>query len=105
MLNNICTEIAEFRVISDMSEERFLSIVEQLERNFHSKQSGFISTILAKVNEQSEWIMVQQWDSVEQAHEASKKMMKETITEDFRSALDPMSVKIRYLPCFLSITK
>ncbi len=103
MLNNICTEIAQFRVLSDISEERFVKIIEQLEHNFHSKQSGFISTVLTKDKE--EWIMVQQWNSSEQAHEASKKMMKDTVTEDFRNALDPRSVKIRYLPCMLSVTK
>lgn len=105
MKSNICTEIAEFRVLSNISEEKFIEIVKQLEDNFHSKQDGFISTVLAKENEQSEWIMLQQWESVEQAREASKKMMKDTETEEFRNALDPKSVKIRYLPCLLSMAK
>ncbi len=91
MLNNICTEIAQFRVIPEVSEERFLSIVDQLEHNFHSKQNGFISTLLAKDNDNSQWIMIQQWESAEQAHEASKKMMKETVTEDFRNARPQIS--------------
>lgn len=97
MGKNVCTEIAEFQVIPGISDEEFYSIVEFIEKNFHSKQKGFIGTEIVRGNEKYQWIMIQHWESVEEAKEASKKMMKEAITEDFRKALDPRSVKLRYL--------
>lgn len=92
----ICTEIAEFQVIPGISDEDFIRIVEDLEENFHSKQDGFINSELVRGNS-SQWLIIQHWDAVEQAKEASKKMMKESITEKFRESLDPKTVKIRYL--------
>lgn len=97
MNKNKCTEIAEFQVGFGVTDEDFFRIVESLELNFHVKQAGFIDTELVKDNEQSRWSMIQHWESIEQAKEASKIMMKEPVAENFIKALDPKSVKIRYL--------
>lgn len=97
MNNNVCTEIVEFQVVYGIADEEFIKIVEYLEVNFHSKQKGFIDTELVKVNEHSQWVMIQHWESIEEAKEASKMMMKIPVTETFRQALDPKTVKIRYL--------
>ncbi|WZL72214.1 antibiotic biosynthesis monooxygenase [Clostridiaceae bacterium 35-E11] len=97
MDRSICTEIAEFQVISAISDEAFIRIVEDLEENFHSKQGGFIDSELVRGNEHSQWLIIQHWDSAEQAKAASKRMMKEPITGKFRESLDPKTVKIRYL--------
>lgn len=93
----MCTEIAEFQVISKVTDEEFIKIVEELEENYHSIQKGFIGTELVKGNEHCQWIMIQHWESIEEAREASKMMMKTPITESFRQALDPRTIKIRYL--------
>lgn len=97
MNKNVCTEIVEFQVISGITDEESIKIVEYLEENFHSKQNGFIDTELVKVNEGSQWIMIQHWESIEESKEASKMMMKMPITENFRKSLNPKTVKIKYL--------
>lgn len=84
MNKNICTEIAEFQVVYGITDEEFGKIVEHLEVNFHSKQKGFIDTELVKVNEDSQWMMIQHWESIEESKEVSKMMMKMPITERFR---------------------
>ena len=97
MNRGICTEIAEFQVVTGISDENFISIVEKLEEDFHSQQAGFINSELVKGNEPSQWLILQHWGSVAEDKEASKNMMKDPITEDFRKSLDPKTVKIRYL--------
>lgn len=97
MNKNVCTEIVDFEAVCGIADEEFVRIVEHLEENFHSKQKGFIDTELVKVNEHSQWMMIQHWDSIEESREASKMMMKTPITETFRQALNPKTVKIRYL--------
>ncbi len=97
MNRSMCTEIAEFQALAGISDENFIGIVETLEEDFHSRQAGFIDSELVRGDESSQWIILQHWDSAEQAKEASKKMMKDPITENFRKSLDPKTVKIRYL--------
>jgi len=97
MSKKLCTEIAEFEVVPGIKDEEFINIVEQLEVEFHSKQKGFVDTELAKVNDSNMWVMLQHWESTEESREASKNMMKTPITKDFREALDPKTVRIKYL--------
>lgn len=97
MNKNVCTEIAEFQVVYEVTDEEFIKVVEHLEEEFHSQQKGFIDTELVKVDEHNQWMMIQHWESIEKAREASKMMMKTPITETFREALDPKTVKIKYL--------
>lgn len=40
------TEIVTMKTIEDISREEFLAIVDGLEKNFHSKQDGFVDTEL-----------------------------------------------------------
>lgn len=96
MNKSVCTEIADFQILSNITDEQFIETVEYLEENFHSKQSGFIGTELIKGSEH-QWIMIQHWDSIKDAQEASKLMMKMPVTENFRYSLDPKTVKIKYL--------
>jgi len=97
MSNLKCTEIAEFTIIPSVNEDEFVEIVSQLEESFHSKQKGFIDTELLKANNNSDWIMIQHWESVEDAKNSSRLMMQVPVTEAFRCSLDPKSVKLRYL--------
>lgn len=97
MNRGICTEIAEFEVNPGISDENFIGIVEDLEQNFHSNQSGFIDSELVKGKEHSQWLIIQHWDSKEHAKAASQKMMRDPITANFRESLDAKSVSIRYL--------
>lgn len=96
MNKHICTEIAEFEVISRITDEEFIRIVEELEEKYHSIQKSFINTELIKDNDQCKWIMIQHWESIDESREASKMMMKTPITESFRQALNPRTIKIRY---------
>lgn len=97
MSRNIVTEIVEFRVVPGINGEEFVKTVDLLEMNFHSLQSGFIDTELVKGKEDGQWIMIQHWKSMDEAKEAAKIMFKDPVTEGFRQAVDPSSVKMLLL--------
>ena len=96
MNQNIVTEIVEFKLVSEISDERFINVVDSLERNFHSKQSGFIDTELSKGNN-NQWTMIQHWGSMEEVRKVVQLMMIEPSTEEFRHSIDPKSVKMLLL--------
>lgn len=105
MNNNIVTEIIEFKVAKAMPEEEFLTIVNYLEENFHSKQKGFIDTELVRGKEAGQWLMIQHWASLDDVKEVVKMMMKVPITEEFRQSLDPTTVKMSLLQQVRTWTK
>ncbi|MGX9757288.1 antibiotic biosynthesis monooxygenase [Clostridioides difficile] len=94
----IITEIVEFNVEEHLSKDAFVEIVNDLEINFHSVQSGFIDTELLYDEKNQKWIMIQHWDSIENLKSASSKMFKNTSTEKFRKALKPQTVKMNIMP-------
>lgn len=94
---SIATEIVTMNTTSDITKEVFINIVEALERDFHSKQAGFIDTELLYDNESYGWTMVQHWDSMEQLKAASKKMFQDESAAAFVKALDPATVKMSIL--------
>jgi hypothetical protein len=95
---SVVTEIVIFKVVEGIDKDKFFSIVDSLERNFHSKLSGFIDTELLFNEGTGEWIMIQHWDNMDNAQSASKKMFNNPITEEFVKSLDPKSVKMLKLP-------
>ena len=99
MNNNIVTEIVEFKLAKAMPEEDFL------EKNFHSKQKGFIDTELVRGKESGQWLMIQHWASLDDAKEVVKLMMQVPITEEFRQSLDPTTVKMSLLQQVKTWTK
>lgn len=56
---SIATEIVTMKTIQGVTRDVFIPIVEALEMNFHSKQSGFIATELLYDEENGGWIMIQ----------------------------------------------
>ena len=95
---NIMTEIVTFQTIENVTKEEFISIVDGLEKKFHSLQLGFIDTELLYNDATKEWTMIQHWDNRQNMQAASKKMFDNPITETFIYALNPKSVKILTLP-------
>jgi heme-degrading monooxygenase HmoA len=93
---NVVTEIVEFTVILGVSDEEFIAIVDALEKQFHSKQSGFLDTELLK-GKDGRWLMVQHWESLDQVKAVVKLMMKEPNTLKFRQTINPTSVKMMLL--------
>ncbi|MCL2065672.1 MAG: hypothetical protein FWG98_15060 [Candidatus Cloacimonetes bacterium] len=91
---NIMTEIVTFQTIENVTKEEFISIVDELEKNFHSLQLGFIDSELLFNDVDEEWIIIQHWDSMENMQLASKKMFDSPITETFINALNTKSVKM-----------
>ena len=89
-------EIVKFRISEKIKQRDFLKIVDNLEKNFHSKQNGFISTDLLKSNQANEYIMIQHWMTLVEYKEAVKQMMKDSETIDFRKAIDPKSVEMSF---------
>ena len=43
---SIATEIVTMKIAQEITKDEFISIVDGLERNYHSKQPGFIDTEL-----------------------------------------------------------
>ncbi len=89
-------EIVEFRTVPEMNDEEFIKIVEVLESDFHYRQSGFIDSELGKVKE-GRWVIIQHWQSMAELKAVIKMMMKEPMTEEFRRAIDPASVRMTLL--------
>jgi hypothetical protein len=94
----IATEIVTFKITEGIAKEEFISIVDGLEKNFHSQQLGFIDTELLYNDKTEEWIMIQHWDSKENMQSASKRMFNNPITATFVNAIIPNSVKMLMLP-------
>jgi antibiotic biosynthesis monooxygenase (ABM) superfamily enzyme len=94
----IITEIVTMKTIEGVTRDDFINIVDELEKNFHSKQSGFIESELLFNDKTNEWIMIQHWDNLGNLQSASKKMFGNTVTEPFVKSLDPKSVKMLMLP-------
>jgi len=95
---SIMTEIVTFQTIENVTKEEFISIVDGVEKNFHSLQLGFIDTELLYNDVAKEWIMIQHWDGKENMQSASKEMFDNPITETFINALNTKSVKILRFP-------
>jgi len=96
MKKNIVTEIVNFEIVTDLSDSDFINIVKIVEEKFHMKQSGYIDSELLK-GRKSSWTILMHWESLEEVKQASKLLMKNAITDDFRKAIIPTSVKMSYL--------
>lgn len=92
------TEIVTMKTIEDISREEFLAIVDGLEKNFHSKQDGFVDTELLEDKKNGQWLMIQHWDSAEQLKSASQRMFLDENAASFIQALDRTTVKMQILP-------
>jgi heme-degrading monooxygenase HmoA len=95
---SIITEIVTFKSSGEIPKEDFISIVDELEKRFHSQQPGFIDTELLFDENVEEWIILQHWDSRDNQKSASAKIFKSEAAERFIRAVIPASVKMRILP-------
>lgn len=94
----ITTEIVTMKTVPGTSKEDFVAIVDALEKDFHSKLSGFIDSELLYDEEADEWCMIQHWMSTEQLKSASKKMFQAEESALFVRTLDPKTVKMKVFP-------
>lgn len=94
---SIATEIVTMKIAQEVLKNDFISIVDALEKNYHSKQRGFINTELLYNDESNEWTMIQHWASMEELKAASDKMFQDEGAAHFVKALDPASVKMNIL--------
>lgn len=94
----IITEIVRMKTVEGITKDEFIETVDGLERNFHSRQKGFIDTELLYHNEENEWYIIQHWNSKDDLKEASKKIFIDKDAEDFVKSLDKQSVKMLILP-------
>jgi len=95
---SIITEIVIMKTLEDVKKTDFINIIDGLEKNFHSKQPGFIDSELLYNDETREWIMIQHCISMEDLKSASEKMFKDTAAGSFVKALNPESIKMIMLP-------
>lgn len=96
MNKNIVTEIVSFDIDESIANETFKEIVDSVEIEFHMLQSGYIDSELLKGKNNS-WTMIMHWESLEEVKLASKLLMKSDLTERFRQAIIPSTVKMNYL--------
>lgn len=92
--NQIAIEIIRFAKIDKYNDDEFVEMIDKLEKDFHINQKGYIDTKLTRGKEAGSWIMIQHWDSLEEAREANKKFVQSPLTEKFRNSLDPQSVSL-----------
>ncbi len=96
MNKKVITEIVSFDINNSISIETFKEIVTSLEIEFHMMQAGYIDSELVKGRENS-WTMIMHWESLEEVKLASKLLMKSDLTEKFRNAIIPSTVRMSYL--------
>lgn len=94
----VATEIVTMRTAEGIGKEDFISIVDGLETNYHSKQPGFVDSELLHDEKNDDWIMIQHWDDFGTMRTASKKMFNNPITEPFVNSINPKSVTMIMLP-------
>lgn len=99
MNKNVVTEIVSFDIDESISNETFKEIVDFVEIKFHLLQSGYIDSELLKGKNNS-WTMIMHWESLDEVKHASKLLMKSDLTEAFRQAIIPSTVKMNYLEQF-----
>jgi len=95
---SIITEIVKMKLAVNITKEEFIAIVDGLEKEFHSKQSGFIDSELIYDEQNDIWIMIQHWETAEQLKAASKKIFADSTAELFVKSLDPKNVTMIISP-------
>jgi len=96
MNKNIVTEIVSYDIDESITNETFKEIIDSMEKEFHMLQAGYIDSELVKGRNNS-WAMIMHWESLEEVKLASKLLMKSDLTERFRQAIIPSTVKMNYL--------
>lgn len=94
----IITEIVTWKLVGDIEKDEFISIVDRLEKDFHSQQLGFIDSELLYDKQNDTWIMIQHWESMERLKAASKKIFTEKAAELYIKFIDSKSVKMTITP-------
>jgi heme-degrading monooxygenase HmoA len=97
LIISIITEIVTFEKIGNIEKEDFISIVDRLEKEFHSKQPGFIDSELLYDEKDNLWFIIQHWETAEQLNASSKKMFTDGTAEAFVKSLNPKTVKMTIL--------
>lgn len=90
----IVTEIINFEIIENVSEEEFVEIVDKLDKDFNVKQKGYIDTELLYLKDENRWALIEHWENIEDFKSASSNMFKEESTKRFREVLKQKSIKI-----------
>lgn len=88
------TEIVRMKTVDGVDKGEFINIVDGLEKNFHSRQPGFVDTELLYNEEEEEWYMIQHWISKDDLKAASKKIFTDPAAGDFVRSLSKQSVKM-----------
>lgn len=95
---HVCTELITFKTIHNIKRDEVISIVDSLEKNFHSKQVGFIDTELLYDEKNNNWIMIQHWESEESLKIASEKIFTDIHAQAFVKSIIPETVDIIISP-------
>lgn len=96
MNNKTITECAYFEAIDGIRDDDFIAIIDELEKSFHMPQQGYIDTELVRGKEERQWLMIQHWESLDDAKNASRNLMRDAAADVFRNSIVPKTVRISY---------
>lgn len=90
-------EVTSFRTKTSTITSDFNKLDAEVERNFTSKQAGFIKR-QSGINEQGEYVVLVYWETLENAEASMQKFMTDKSVADYASMIDGASMKMsRYL--------
>ena len=95
---SVITEIVTMKLADNTGKDNFISIIDGLEKEFHSKQPGFIDSELLYDEKNDLWIMIQHWESMEQLKDASRQIFTDSAAKLFVKSIDPKNVKMTIAP-------
>jgi glyoxylase-like metal-dependent hydrolase (beta-lactamase superfamily II) len=91
----VIIEIATFKLAPGTTAAQFAPVDQAMERNYISKQPGFISRESA-AGDDGDWLVVNHWKSVEDAEAAMVNFAGAPATQAFMSLLDPKTMFNRH---------
>jgi hypothetical protein len=92
----VVIEIAQFKLVEDVTDQEFLHEAEHIQHVFLEKQLGYIDRELLK-DEAGQWVDVLHWETTAQAQTAAQAMLQEPACQGFITMIDPQSIKMLHL--------
>lgn len=86
-------EVTTFKIKPDTDPVEFSKMDAQIERNFTSKQPGFIKR-QSGVNEEGEYVVIVYWEKVADADASMNKFMNDTSVADYAQRIEAASMKM-----------
>ena len=90
-MKNLIVEIAQFKLVSGVSDEEFLKEVGAAEATFFGRQGGYIGSELLK-DKGNRWVKVTNWNSMEDVRKVANVMLNSPVARSFMQKIDSSSI-------------